>query len=255
MEASYHQSLKMKPNTCIYNYHFAKHISLKTFIVLYLLPQCFCLGFEDLNLKMSDSEEVMSKLVDHSDSESSSNEVLSTFLKKNIKRKGKIGIRGTSTIFGKKRSEHEFAPTSGTMVKIEIKNGKTQMVSDNRWIGATVTKVFDGVRYIGQVTSYEVETGWFKVVYEDNSYEEVAEEEIPQMLAPHDLIRSYYNRAATGGRPRKSYRRKKKPAQENKVPTPPRLMNSAKKAKTPKKVSTYVPLAIREKKKDSYYWY
>nr|XP_023886744.1 uncharacterized protein LOC111998856 isoform X7 [Quercus suber] len=237
MEASYHQSLKMKPNTCIYNYHFAKHISLKTFIVLYLLPQCFCLGFEDLNLKMSDSEEVMSKLVeDHSDSESSSNEVLSTFLKKNIKRKGKIGIRGTSTIFGKKRSEHEFAPTSGTMVKIEIKNGKTQMVSDNRWIGATVTKVFDGVRYIGQVTSYEVETGWFKVVYEDNSYEEVAEEEIPQMLAPHDLIRSYYNRAATGGRPRKSYRRKKKPAQENKVPTPPRLMNSAKKAKTPKKV-------------------
>lgn len=133
-----------------------------------------------------------------------------------------------------------------------FQNNKTQMVSDNRWIGAIVTKVYDGVRYIGQVTSYEVETGWFKVwafhhtifmnalivyyisnyfetigslhscstihylfiylviilchyeyffmqvVYEDNSYEEVAEEEIPQMLAPHDLIRGYYNRAATG---------------------------------------------------------
>ncbi|XP_030947301.1 uncharacterized protein LOC115971488 [Quercus lobata] len=254
MEGSYHRSLKRKPNTCIYNYHFAKHISLKTFSCA-LLPQCFCLGFEDLNLKMSDSGEVMSKLVeDPSDSESSSNEVLSTFLNKNIKKKGKIGIQGTSTMFGKKRSDREFAPTSGTMVKIEIKNGKTQMVSDNRWIGAIITKVFDGVRYIGQVTSYEVETGCFKVVYEDNSYEEVAEEEIPQILAPPDLIRSYYNRAAMGPR-KSSYRRKKKPAQENKVPTPPRLTNSAKKAKTPKKVSTYVPLAIREKKKDSYYWY
>ena len=37
-----------------------------------------------------------------------------------------------------------------------------------------------------------------QVVYEDNSYEEVAEEEIPQILAPPDLIRSYYNRAAMG---------------------------------------------------------
>ena len=58
---------------------------------------------------------------DPSDSESSSNEVLSTFLKKNIKKKGKIGIQGTSTMLGKKRSDREFAPTSGTMVKIEIK--------------------------------------------------------------------------------------------------------------------------------------
>lgn len=44
-----------------------------------------------------------------------------------------------------------------------FQNGKTHMVSDNTWIGAIVTKVFDGVRYVGQVTSYEVETGWFKV--------------------------------------------------------------------------------------------
>lgn len=132
-----------------------------------------------------------------------------------------------------------------------FQNGKTHMVSDNTWIGAIVTKVYDGVRYVGQVTSYEVEIGWFKVwvfhhtifmnalivyyisliilrlhrvftflfnysffiylviilchyecffvqvVYEDNSYEEVAEEDMPQMLAPHDLICSYYNRAAT----------------------------------------------------------
>lgn len=58
---------------------------------------------------------------DHSDSESSSNEVLSAFLKKNIGKKGQIGIQGTSTMFGKKSSDHEFASSSGTMVKIEIK--------------------------------------------------------------------------------------------------------------------------------------
>lgn len=59
---------------------------------------------------------------DHLDSESSSSdEVLSTFLKKNIKKKGKIKIQGTSTMFGKKRSDHIFIPTSGTMVKMESK--------------------------------------------------------------------------------------------------------------------------------------
>ena len=37
-----------------------------------------------------------------------------------------------------------------------------------------------------------------QIIYEDNSWEEVAEDEIPQILASFDIIRSYYNREATG---------------------------------------------------------
>jgi hypothetical protein len=57
------------------------------------------------------------------------------------------------------------------------------------------------------------------------------------------------------GSSRKSHQRKRKPAQENKVATPPEQKNPAKKARKPKKASTYVPLAVRENKKDAYYWY
>jgi hypothetical protein len=37
------------------------------------------------------------------------------------------------------------------------------MAPDDTWIGVVVTKVYNGVRYVGQVTSYNAETGWFKV--------------------------------------------------------------------------------------------
>ena len=44
-----------------------------------------------------------------------------------------------------------------------FQNGKTEMAPDDTWIGVVVTKVYNGVRYVGQVTSYNAETGWFKV--------------------------------------------------------------------------------------------
>ncbi|XP_042970268.1 uncharacterized protein LOC122302882 [Carya illinoinensis] len=118
-------------------------------------------------------------------------------------------------------------------------------------IGAIVAKVLGGVRYVGQVTGYEAETGRFKIIYENNYEESVEKEELLQMFASQDLVRTYYNRVATGGKPRKTRRRKKAAkARQDKTDYIP-----AKRVPRAEKESTYIPLAFRETRKDAYYWY
>ncbi|XP_041003518.1 uncharacterized protein LOC121248957 [Juglans microcarpa x Juglans regia] len=133
----------------------------------------------------------------------------------------------------------------------KISNVSNVADQESGLIGAIVAKVLGGVRYIGHVTGYEAEFGRFKIIYENNYQESVEKEELLQMFASHDLVRTYYNRVATGGRPRKTRRRKKAAkARQDKIDYIP-----AKRVPRAKKESTYIPLAFRETRKDAYYWY
>ena len=41
-----------------------------------------------------------------------------------------------------------------------------------------IRKAFDGVEYVGTVVSYDEDTKWYKIVYTDNDWEEMTENEV-----------------------------------------------------------------------------
>ncbi|GMN48888.1 hypothetical protein TIFTF001_018051 [Ficus carica] len=133
----------------------------------------------------------------------------------------------------------------------------------HKWIGAMIFKDFDGVKRRGIVIAYEVENGWFKISYKNYAEEEMNKDEVIQRLAFPDQLRPYFNNlpaSSTTHRPR--WIKKKLPSEmkanvaraSNALIPAPKIRRS-KRPRKAKQPSTYIPLAVRENKKDDYYWY
>ncbi|PON54400.1 hypothetical protein PanWU01x14_194790 [Parasponia andersonii] len=137
-----------------------------------------------------------------------------------------------------------------------------------RWMGAVLFKTVGDVTHWGKVVDYEVESGWFKILYDDYEDEEMSKDELLRLLAEPEGLSQYADRLPASSEKRNPKR--KKPETEKKKRKKPALAASATRAPTStnhaaptrqrrprraKEPSTYVPLALRETKKDAYYWY
>ncbi|KAJ8749470.1 hypothetical protein K2173_025665 [Erythroxylum novogranatense] len=145
-------------------------------------------------------------------------------------------------------------------------------------IGAIIMKNVNGVTIMGIVIDFDLEIDSYKVVYEDNQMEEIARRELHNYLAPPYLASDYlmelnesFNLARGQVSPADLARLEEAkammpPTPSPSLPTPPKKSsqpenNEPPVAKKPraKRASvdpkTYVPLALRETKKDAYYWF
>ncbi|XP_021749496.1 dirigent protein 17-like [Chenopodium quinoa] len=56
------------------------------------------------------------------------------------------------------------------------------------WLeGRKVQKLFDHKYYLGKVTEFDKETGWYRVVYEDGDFEDLEWHELQEVLQPLDI--------------------------------------------------------------------
>ena len=55
------------------------------------------------------------------------------------------------------------------------------------WVGASWCKEFGGVWYQFTVESFDLQRGFFKCVYQDNTFEEYTHSELMQSLSDHRL--------------------------------------------------------------------
>eukprot|EP00252_Welwitschia_mirabilis_P022902 TRINITY_DN633_c0_g1_i1.p1 TRINITY_DN633_c0_g1~~TRINITY_DN633_c0_g1_i1.p1 ORF type:complete len:659 (+),score=164.48 TRINITY_DN633_c0_g1_i1:388-2364(+) len=69
----------------------------------------------------------------------------------------------------------------------EPKNNQQEITT---WIGRKVSKKFGRKKFWGEVASYDSETRWFKVVYEDNDSEDLEMFEVERILIPVDSVKT-----------------------------------------------------------------
>ncbi|KAF3436228.1 hypothetical protein FNV43_RR23320 [Rhamnella rubrinervis] len=171
------------------------------------------IGFQDLNLKMSEFAKVVCK-VEKGDkilTNLRADEVVSNFGTEKVEEES-TGIQESSA-FGpsninimkiedgvvedddKDHRGREFALALRTMLKADSDRCKKEMRFEARkWMGAVLFKDLGGVRYMGRVVDYDVETGWFKVLYDDFEHEEMEKDELIHLLANPEQYRPYFHR-------------------------------------------------------------
>ncbi|KAJ0053731.1 hypothetical protein Pint_03218 [Pistacia integerrima] len=151
------------------------------------------------------------------------------------------------------------------------KNEEQVATQERRWIGTIVTKIFDGHTVMGEVIAYDEEIRKFKIVYEDDKREKVCEDELLSLAAPPQMVREYLdhvelNRSNEKKKKKKGTSKATKTSSQTsslKIRIPinsnqPKAKEEVKGKRTRKAAqnpSTYIPLAIRENKRDAYIWY
>ncbi|KNA25062.1 hypothetical protein SOVF_009950 [Spinacia oleracea] len=66
--------------------------------------------------------------------------------------------------------------------------GKRKNTGFGEWLeGRKVEKLFDGRYYLGRVTEFDKESGWYRVVYEDGDLEDLEWHELQDVLQPLDI--------------------------------------------------------------------
>ncbi|XP_047331637.1 dirigent protein 17-like [Impatiens glandulifera] len=79
---------------------------------------------------------------------------------------------------------------STDLVPIEvISNAELTIVTEfGEWLeGRGVRKIFEGKFYDGKVTMYDKENCWYRVLYEDNDFEDSDWHELEKVLLPLDV--------------------------------------------------------------------
>ncbi|OMP08819.1 hypothetical protein COLO4_06090 [Corchorus olitorius] len=148
----------------------------------------------------------------------------------------------------------------------EHHDNQQMAVKAEKWMGVLVTKEFDGKSSMGKVMSYKEETKLFMIHYDNHVTEEVYFEELQQIVAPPVLVKDYLERFDPSENEEEKKKRLKRHMSDETVPVHPRYPSSLEPAAAaePKRrkykkggstSSNYVPLALREKKRDAYYYF
>ncbi|KAM6558741.1 hypothetical protein CsatA_027980 [Cannabis sativa] len=171
--------------------------------------------------------------------------------------------------------------TAPTPKKTDNERKKELRLEASKWIGVVIFKTIGHDTYKGKVVDYVVRNGWFKVMYDDDEKEEMSKIELLQLMSnPEEFIESA-NRLPPSLETHRPRRRKEKSdddderrskkrergrggrrvnmATASNVPVrysePAEPATQQRRPRKPKQPSTYVPLALKESKKDDYYWY
>ncbi|KAJ0112819.1 hypothetical protein Patl1_03265 [Pistacia atlantica] len=170
------------------------------------------------------------------------------------------------------RSE-EFSDTGSSNEAVSTlnhdnKNEEQVATQERRWIGTIVTKIFDGHTVMGEVIAYDKEIRKFKIVYEDDKREKVCENELLSLAAPPQMVREHLDHVELNRNNEEKKKKKKGTSKATKTSSlkiripinsnQPKAKEEVKGKRTRKAAqnpSTYIPLAIRENKRDAYIWY
>ncbi|XP_021727893.1 dirigent protein 17-like [Chenopodium quinoa] len=84
-------------------------------------------------------------------------------------------------------------PAEGTPRTVKLDKSasgvsKPRYTGFGEWLeGRKVQKLFDQKYYLGKVTEFDKETGWYRVVYEDGDFEDLEWHELQEVLQPLDI--------------------------------------------------------------------
>ncbi|XP_048336195.2 uncharacterized protein LOC125424043 [Ziziphus jujuba] len=119
-----------------------------------------------------------------------------------------------------------------------------------KWMGAVIFKELGSVRYMGRVADYDVETGWFKVMYDDYDYDYMEKNELIQLMASPEQLGPYFNNLPDSSKKKRKPRRKKAPNEKKPAARNTSSLGAKRKTRsqTKKKTSSYIPPCNKREK-------